>query len=409
MDRQNLLKLEAEEIGDKEAEESPVESEDDEANAEVASLETTEKRKERLKRLLHEKCKKYNEEKKIKHDSNQVIINLDDKPATNLDNDKDDSTNLQKENKVNKENELVQRNIDNENQNNTKINNSKEVTDNEKTNIDVRFSEPLSTKSVSNTDNNIQLVSDDSNIIESDIDELHLLQKLHSENEVYTSTLDSSDTDTQNAMSDTLDSGSDNKKPPSDDVISIENSSFSESEMNIEHHDSVDKGIRDHSPKENVMDEVKADDNMKSAEEHIENVLNKSNNDEYNDSVENILLASSEEDEDNVNKDIIEKDDVCVNLRDDSISIGETVIERKKNEATPDISIGVTVIENQNNEAILKEQQTDVTVINTPKNVMNESTRVSESSRPSEISIDHSEMEIIEDKTIGDEIIKPVN
>ncbi|XP_022821551.1 death domain-associated protein 6 isoform X2 [Spodoptera litura] len=55
-DRQNQMKLEAEEIGDKEAEESPVESEDEYANDDddSVSLENKGKRKERLKRLIEE-------------------------------------------------------------------------------------------------------------------------------------------------------------------------------------------------------------------------------------------------------------------------------------------------------------------------------------------------------------------
>ncbi|XP_026725842.1 death domain-associated protein 6 isoform X2 [Trichoplusia ni] len=62
-DRQNQLKLEAVEIGDKEAEESPVESEDDDAADDGVLLENKDNRKDRLKRLLQERSKRISDEK----------------------------------------------------------------------------------------------------------------------------------------------------------------------------------------------------------------------------------------------------------------------------------------------------------------------------------------------------------
>ncbi|KOB58650.1 Daxx, partial [Operophtera brumata] len=61
--RRNQLNLEAVEIGDKEADESPVETDDDEPTEERTSLETKAKRKDRLKRLLQEKSKKVTDAK----------------------------------------------------------------------------------------------------------------------------------------------------------------------------------------------------------------------------------------------------------------------------------------------------------------------------------------------------------
>ncbi|XP_061714776.1 uncharacterized protein LOC133523287 [Cydia pomonella] len=173
-DRQSQLKLEAEEIDDKDAEESPIESEEED-NDDDSSLESKQRRKDRLRRLLQEQSKK----------------NIPNK--------------VQTEDNTKREEECVIESVE-------------------------KKEEPQSKSEVVNEDDKIQSLSDDSNEIGSDMDELHLLQKLHSDCEIRTVS-SSSDSETPIAISDTLDSSSDNEQPIQQqptDVISIENSSYSD-------------------------------------------------------------------------------------------------------------------------------------------------------------------------------------
>ncbi|XP_063545996.1 uncharacterized protein LOC134753939 [Cydia strobilella] len=177
-DRQRQLKLEAEEIDDKDAEESPIETEEED-NDEDSSLESKQRRKERLRRLLQEQSKK----------------NIPNK--------------VQSEDNTEKDEECV-----------IETGEKKE--------------ESESKSAVVNEDDKIQSLSDDSNEIGSDMDELHLLQKLHSDCEIRTVS-SSSDSETPIAISDTLDSSSDNEQPTQQqptDVISIENSNDSDADKN---------------------------------------------------------------------------------------------------------------------------------------------------------------------------------
>ncbi|XP_073941994.1 uncharacterized protein isoform X2 [Choristoneura fumiferana] len=177
-DRQNQLKLEAVDINDKEAEESPVESEEEENDVRL-SLESKQRRKERLKRLLQEQSKK-------------------------------SSTKKTQPTEINKNKEIV---------GNTKPDDNKAATASEEATHD---------------DNSIQSLSDDdSNEVGSDVDELHLLQKLHSEHERRSdSSLESSGSESPIAISDSSDTNSDevkkNKEEKICDIISIENSSYSD-------------------------------------------------------------------------------------------------------------------------------------------------------------------------------------
>ncbi|XP_063633190.1 titin homolog [Cydia splendana] len=171
--RQSQLKLEAEEIDDKDAEESPIESEEED-NDDDSSLESKQRRKDRLRRLLQEQSKK----------------NIPNK--------------VQSEDNTKKDEESVIESVE-------------------------KKEEPESKSEVVNEDDKISL-SDDSNGIGSDMDELHLLQKLHSDCEIRTVS-SSSDSETPIAISDTLDSSSDNERPKQQqptDIISIENSSYSD-------------------------------------------------------------------------------------------------------------------------------------------------------------------------------------
>lgn len=363
-DRQNLLNLEAVEIGDKEAEESPVESDEDEVTEET-SLENKEKRKERIKRLLHEKSKKVSQETDVIENvisnspSNNETVTEKNESETNA--AKSDGKNEDKEEKIQ---EPVKDPLEHENPE-------------------------------SNEQDTIQTLSDDSNKLDSDIDELNLLQKLHSGNEVDTSTLESSDSDTPIAISDTLSSG-DNKVPESD-VISIENSSYSESEDKAETNsyekiestgnETKEKEIEACSSNKDKELVDKPENKMESdidlaaktcdlnteiecSNAGVEIKVHKSNNDEYNESIEDILLASSDDEpeskdaenkvndskpennieeiessetvtqESNSNAEVLSLDEEtnsnrtdspgnenCLNLRDEVISIGDSLGE----------------------------------------------------------------------------------
>ncbi|CAB3254751.1 unnamed protein product [Arctia plantaginis] len=311
-DRQNQLKLVGEEIGDKEAEESPVESEEEEANDDNASLENTEKRKERLKRLLQEKSKKTAEEKNSQS-SNEEQKNINDETIR---------TTAEVENISKAEPNL------------------KEIE--KKDEEDIRENKEDSNHEPSQATETLTL-SDDSKDLESDIDELHLLQKLHSGNEDLSSSIDSSDSDSPIAISDSLESSDNGKKSADDDVISIENSSYSENESDKVEDSQMMGNVQylneDSTPSQeaeitSIVDEnaMEVDLNSDKDEQAVIKAPFQTKNAECDEAVENILLASSE-DSNNCDSQEEITGSVCVNLRDDLISIDETVVGNATNDS----------------------------------------------------------------------------
>ncbi|XP_072935025.1 uncharacterized protein [Epargyreus clarus] len=277
-DKQNQLKLVAEEIGDKEADESPVESEDDEANDDSNSLEDKQKRKERLRRLLHEKTKKMSAEKENISANEPKVDNKEAevKEAVETSTEKTEgklSTIPEKIENDKKEEEIQEVIKD---------------TESEVVNDDTIKS--ITEEATPSTDEKQEKSIDDETFdVDSDIDELHLLQKLYSENEINSS--HDSDSDTPIAISDTLDSDSDtgnNKKQQDFDIISIENSSYSESEMTKEERS---KEAESESAKEKRIDGLL----LQNAEIELPS-MPKNKVIDYD---ENILLASSDEEKDN--------------------------------------------------------------------------------------------------------------
>ncbi|XP_030035594.2 daxx-like protein [Manduca sexta] len=296
-DKQNLMKLEAVEIEDKEAEESPAGSDDDDVHEDDVSLENKEKRKERLRRLLQEKFTKDNEK-----DENKQIRSP--KEETQLDNG-----------------------IQNENCSNIKI---------------------KSVESLSETvtiDDKVQTLSDDSTKVNSDMDELHLLQKLYSESEANDSSVNSSDSGSFIAISDSLDSSSDNKKQPNEDVISIENSSYSEPEGS-----DVENVVKTNPAKCPVLETIEetfpSDTKCTTL---AEKKIDKTNNDEYSESIENILLASSDE-ECGASKKKNDNKDVCVDVNNDILSMAQDVQELNS------IQVGIDISETKENSLVMKKQ-----------------------------------------------------
>lgn len=228
------MKLEAVEIGDKEAEESPVESDEEEQTDVSESLGDKDKRKDRLKRLLLEKNKKVTEiptkQNENKDEKGVSEKTTDDTKSSEGNNE--DASELQKET----ENQVLEEEV----------------------------------KKDEIKDDKVHTVSDNS--LESDIDELHLLQKLHSENEACSSGLESSDSESPIAISDTLESGSDEGNVQKiEDVISIENSSYSESE----------------SQDTNVEKNVNA---MEVDDKHIENLVSSNLEVEFTKNTDHILI-----------------------------------------------------------------------------------------------------------------------
>lgn len=300
-DRQHQLKLEGEEIGDKEAEESPVESEEEEANDDSVSLENTEKRKERLKRLLQEKSKKTAEEKESppSNDKRESINDETIETTPEVENISQAEPNVEETEEKGKD--IIQENKEDENHEDKNCQATETLT-----------------------------LSDDSDL-ESDVDELHLLQKLHSGNEDPSSSIDSSDSDSPIAISDSLDSSDNNKIAGDDDVISIENSSYSENEDD-KAEDSQMYLNEENAPRQEAVTTSIVDENMMDIEfnsdkdrEAVIKAPIQTKNSEYSDAVENILLASSE-DSNNCDSQEETTETVCVNLGDDLISIDETVI-----------------------------------------------------------------------------------
>ncbi|KAM3966678.1 uncharacterized protein ACR2FA_012218 [Aphomia sociella] len=304
-DKQNQLKLEPEEIGDKEAEESPVESEDEDAEpADEALLENKDRRKDRLKRLLQEKSKKGG-------DGNQEIPDAEDKENSPVDTHAPTEREQTVDGVSKSENTLKETALEEELK---EIDNTNKCT-----------SSTVPDENESKDTDNIISHSDNDYKVESDIDELHLLQKLHSENEVNSSTSEFSDLDTPVSISDTLEDSDDDKLDNSD-VISIEDSSYSESEINRSAQSSTKSTDVIHTSDKIVTDVVNSNDKDNKSNAGIEKKLISTNNDEYTDCNEDILLTSTD-DEADVNKEENLENDQCVNLEDDHLSIGDTVIE----------------------------------------------------------------------------------
>lgn len=312
-DRQNQLNLEAVEIGDKEAEESPMETDDEEPTEESISL--TKRRKDGLKKLLHKKSKKGTDEK----ESSEIVATISEHDRTQVEKEKE-TENKESNSKDGKNHETVDKDplLDKETD---PLSSRQNVTEEDplSSKPNVKEIDSLSTEKICNSDiEKIHSLSDDSNKIDSDIDELHLLQKLHSD--VFdSSTLESSDSESPIAISDTLSSGDDKKQ--ASDVISIENSSYSESERNNE----LESDIVSYSQKKVITECVNTQVEIECSDAGVQRIINKSNNDEYNESVEDILLASSD-DEANDDK----------NERGDPFSMDETNVKQSIDENIKD-------------------------------------------------------------------------
>ena len=278
------MKLEAVEIGDKEADESPVESgEDEDLTEESSSLDDKQKRKHTLKKLIEEKTKK-NEEKKINSQDIEDTQSIDETKVTDT---KIAESNINKSNNDESENMEVNKSVEEKHE--------EKETDPDKD--DMRDSD------------------DGTNA--SGVDELNLLEKLYSENEI-NSSQESSDSDASIITLDTIESDSDTENSQSQpiDVISIENSSYSENESSMDCHD----------------------------QDSIKNSTEKTNKE----IVENILLASSDDEETSCT---VENIVDCINLKDDNISITETTLDGES-------------VEKQNVDSVIENNVTQISEFN---------------------------------------------
>lgn len=312
--------MEAVEIGDKEAEESPVESEEDDAADDGVLLENKDNRKDRLKRLLQERSKRISDEKENQPTKESEVSTVGDKSPQKNENDI-----AVKEPEADGKAEKHGPNAP----------------------ISCNVTETLS-------------LSDNSKDLESDIDELHLLQKLHSENEAGTSSHESSDSESPIAISDSYESDNESYgKKQLSDVISIENSSFSESELDVNNAVSTqeveikqcDKEMEKNDAMEaeqsnEVIEFVCSTSEGESSQKNITKSTESSNTGilatqtetnvkENKGPDENILLASSDEENNHQEENITLCG--CVNIRDDLISIDETVVGNGNELADTDI------------------------------------------------------------------------
>lgn len=325
VDRQNLLKLEAVEIGDKEAEESPLESEEEEEDVgeNDNALDSKEKRKLRLKRLIKEKNKKGDEKENAENkDSEEKNDNTECEDETSKSNVQDKANEeISEEKSDNVENELLPSETEREARKEDKQE-SDTVEDNKVENKKENGNTEKENKKNENKDSE----SNDSDYkLECDIDELHLLQKLHSENEANSSIAESSDSDSPIPISDSLDSYSEIENGGKMyDVISIENSSYSESEMII---DGSSKDGSDSFKKHKVEELVSANFEIEYSSTGIEESNKETAGEEAAEVIEeNILLATSD-DEEKDSADNVSIESTCINLRDDNISITETTFD----------------------------------------------------------------------------------
>ncbi|XP_032511253.2 daxx-like protein [Danaus plexippus] len=295
VDKQNQLKLEAVEIGDKEAEESPLESDDEEEVVESKhSAEEKQKRKEKIKELLQDKGKKTLE-------AENYVDSIKEKDNTGVESaEKQDGVD------GNEDKHMTGTNLESKEQYETK---------NEDGNSEV-------------IDENIDKIEQvdggsESDKVESDVDELHLYQesrKCH-DDEANSSALESSDSEIPIAISDTSESEieMENDKKMSD-IISIEDSSYSESESTYDRFACTKNDYI----LGNVYGEFEYScmGGVESKQDEV--VLD-----------EDVVLESSDEES---NKDVASGiGDTCINLKDDNISISETIVDGESMEQ--DISI----------------------------------------------------------------------
>lgn len=334
-DQQSQLKLEGVEIGDKEADESPVESEDEEINDDSNSLDDKGKRKDRLRRLLEEKSRKSLEDnqeperlpqkKDIFEDvqsvtDDDIVITKIEGINTSVDRVRTSSNQKAKESSV--ENKITDDKVEDQID---KDNCIAKITSDADSDNDIEEVDEKTTVVKTGTkldqDDRINLISD-----ESDGEELNLLQELHSGDDV--SSPDSSDVD-DSPISEKLKSNYENY-----DVISIENSSYSESESVKDDvlSDEIEiKGLKsDEQHVYNLDDDSQTNDRQEPA---LERELDDQEN--YVDAYEHCLLASSE-DEDTTSKEVaLDKySGNYINLKDDEISISETQLQEVRNFTT---------------------------------------------------------------------------
>ncbi|XP_013144549.1 PREDICTED: uncharacterized protein LOC106108024 isoform X2 [Papilio polytes] len=352
--KQNQLHLEPTEIDEKEADNSPVES-DDEVDDDSDLLEDSQKRKDRLQRLINEKESMKN---KIKNKEQQKDLENNNRleteslPIKSKENDKE-TTNVKDQDIINRmKSKEIEEKVEIETQlerqrSAEKVNNTTNVECASEINKDTcvktkdnfnkqqmlseNFEEIQSDESVEeivvppkpavtnlesylNEEENIHLICDDFYG-----DELNLLEKLHSGNE--TSSPDSSDLDSPIAISDSLDSDSESEHYETYDIISIGNSSCSDTESSEKDKNS---SVKNNDTVESV-DAVKCDlsnEDQSNRNVEAERARTISIND---DDSENIHLACFDD-----------ESSKCINIQDDSLSIGETylgVVENAENTA----------------------------------------------------------------------------
>ncbi|XP_013166912.1 PREDICTED: uncharacterized protein LOC106117249 isoform X2 [Papilio xuthus] len=361
--KQNQLHLEPTEIEEKDADNSPVES-DDEIDDDSDLLDDSQKRRDRLQRLLDEKESrkinlsnteqqgdnkngpeteslliesKENEVETI-HEENQDIIDVE--KSKQIDDKMEAEIDYEGRNLVEKINittnvgctsDVI--NADDFNKEQILLDDVEEIEDNEIVEeIDISpETAVVDLVSNINEEENIQLLCDDFYG-----DELNLLEKLNSGNE--TSSPDPSDLeDSPIAISDSFDSNSESENYETYDVISIGNSSCSETETNT-----VENNTNNSVQNKNTSQENNATVSENTVTCDLSNkIINKRNIEPdrrrtisvkditpSEDESENILLAYSED----------EEFSKCINLQDNSLTIGETMVGvAKKSDMSKDV------------------------------------------------------------------------
>lgn len=162
--------------------------------------------------------------------------------------------------------------------------------------------------------------NDTNKILAIDGDELNLLEKIHSGSEI--NSLSESDSNTTVAISDsTVSTDTVVQNTNSNDKDNFTISSYSDEDNN---RDSTTNLVQ-----ENI--EQNQNDGLKESDSNLENYSIKSTNGEYTEPIEDILLASTEE-ESIFEDSQVEDGDSCglnfVNLNDDAITIEDTIINK---------------------------------------------------------------------------------
>ncbi|XP_014369444.2 uncharacterized protein LOC106719596 [Papilio machaon] len=344
--KQNQLHLEPTEIDEKDADNSPVES-DDEVDDDSDSLEDSQKRRDRLQRLIDEKESKKNnlnnkeqqglenengpetESLSIEGKENETeTINVKDQDIIYVEKSKQIEEKMETETDYDRRNLVEKINIttnfvgaldvinEDDFQKEQILSEDVEEIMSDETVQDIDVSPKTTVVDLDsnlNEEENIHLLCDDFYG-----DELNLLEKLNSGNE--TSSPDSSDLDDSPiAISDSFDSNSESEHYETYDVISIGNSSCSETEIttseenkitSIENNDTV---ISDNGVACDLSSKVQTNRNI---EPDKRKTISINDITPSEDESENILLAYSE-------------DEGCsksVNLQDNSLTIGETFV-----------------------------------------------------------------------------------